>query len=299
MNEWEPDLAPLRLLVALQAHGTVTEAAARLHLSQPAATHQLRRLERQLGCALVERRGRGVALTAAGRAAVARGTRAIAELHALRDDLRALAGLEAGEVRVGGGTTAAVHVLPGPLAAFRTRYPGVACHLREAGTPELLAALAADELDVAVVGLPPARRGVAVEPWLDDPIVFVGWPGAPLAGRPFAPDRLTGAPFVHARPGSPIRATVDAGLLAAGVAPREVMALESVEAIKACVAAGLGYAAVSARAAERDLADGRLVRLAPRGLALARRFGLATRAGGPRDAAAQAFLAALRAAGAP
>ncbi len=294
MNESELELAPLRLIVALAAHGTVTEAAASLHLSQPAATHQLRRLERQLGVVLVERRGRGVALTAAGRATVARAVRALAELAGLGDDLRALAGLQAGEVRVGGGTTATIHLLPGLIATFRRRWPGVGFFVREAGTPELLAAVAAGELDVGVVGLPAAHRGVAIAPWLDDPVVFIGWPGAPLAGRPFKPARLTDAPFIHASAGSPIRATVEAGLFAAGVAPRTVMALESVEAIKACVAAGLGYAAVSARAAARDLQEGRLVALAPRGLALSRRFGLALREGAAPDAAVRAFLDVLR-----
>lgn len=288
------ELAPLRLLVALNAHGTVTGAAASLHLSQPAATHQLRRLERQLGARLVERRGRGVALTAAGRAAVARAGRALGELALLREDLRALAGLEAGEVRVGGGTTATVHLLPGLIAAFRRRWPGVGVFVRETVTPEVLSAVAAGELDVGVVGLPVARPGIAIEPWLEDPMLVVGWPGAPLAGRAFAAGKLTGQPFIHARAGMTMRATVDAGLLAAGVAPTTAMELESVEAIKACVAAGLGYAAVSARAAARDVAEGRLVALAPRGLTLSRRFGLAVRAGVVPDAATRAFLEVLR-----
>ncbi|MFN3430550.1 MAG: LysR family transcriptional regulator, partial [Candidatus Sericytochromatia bacterium] len=56
------DFAPLRMLVAIARHGTLTEAARRLHVSQPAATHQIRQLERQLGVALFERRGRGLAL---------------------------------------------------------------------------------------------------------------------------------------------------------------------------------------------------------------------------------------------
>ncbi|MEB3221924.1 MAG: LysR family transcriptional regulator [Candidatus Sericytochromatia bacterium] len=288
-----PDLTALQLLVALARHGTVTRAAASLHLSQPAATHQLRRLERQLGVALLERRGRGVALTAAGQAAVGRAARALEELAALGRDMRALAGLEAGHVRVGAGSTASIHLLPAWLATFRQRWPGVTVHLREAGTPEVLDALVAGDLDLGVVGLPAARRGVAITPWCEDPVAFLAWPGAPLAARPIAAADLTGAPFIHARAGSPIRAIVDAGLAAAGVAPREVMSLESVEAIKACVAAGLGYAAVSSRSAAADLAAGRLVPLAPAGLSLTRRFGLAVREGAAPVAAVQALLGLL------
>lgn len=289
------ELAPLRLLVALAEHGTVTEAAARLHLSQPAATHQLRKLERHLGTALVARQGRGVALTAAGRAAAVRAGRVLAELAGLRDDLRALAGLEAGEVRVGGGTTATIHLLPGLIAAFRTRHPGVAFFVREGVTPETMAAIAAGHLDVGIVGLPTAHPGVDVVPWLADPLVVIGWPGAPLTGRPLPAAALDGAPFLLARVG-PLRDTVDAAFRAADFAPRPVMALESVEAIKACVAAGLGYAAVSARAAARDLAEGRLVAVDLVDLALARPFGLATRAGAAPPAAVAAFLRDLKAA---
>lgn len=287
------ELAPLRLLAALATLGTVTEAAARLHLSQPAATHQLRKLERHLGQALVRRQGRGVALTPAGRAAAVRAGRILAELAGLRDDLRALAGLEAGEVRVGAGSTAAIHLLPGLIAAFRARHPGVAFFVREGVTPETLAAVAEGSLDVGIVGLPSAHPGVDVVPWLTDTLMVVAWPGAPLAGRTIAAAALEGAPFIAARVG-PLRDAVDAGFRAAGVAPRPVMALESVEAAKACVAAGLGYAVLGSRAIARDLAEGRLVALDVRDLPLARDFGIATRAGSRPSAAVAAFLAAMR-----
>jgi DNA-binding transcriptional LysR family regulator len=89
---------------------------------------------------------------------------------------------------------------------------------------------------------------------------------------------------------SPIGQTVAAGLQAHGITPSVVMTLESVEAIKAFVAAGMGYAAVSGRSVARELHEGRLVALAPEGLSLARQFGLASRPEASRSAAVAAFL---------
>lgn len=289
------ELAPLRTLVAIARCGTVTAAARSLHLSQPAATHQIRQLEGRLGVALFERRGRTLALTEAGRLVVARAERVLGELGALRADLRALAGLEVGTVRVGGVPTAVLRLLPEPIAAFRQEHPGVGFFVREGGSAVIREAVSAGELDLGVVTLPCADAALVAEPWLDDPIVIVGWPGAPLGRAPFSATRLTGEPFIHGAPGSPVRSAVEAAFVAAGVEPRVVMELESLEAIKAHVAAGLGYAALSARAVERELAAGQLVALSPEGLALSRRLGLVWRAGAPLAPAVAAFLARLRA----
>lgn len=292
MNELT-DLSALRLLLALDAHGTLTAAAEVLSLSQPAATHQLHRLERDLGVRVVEKRGRGLALTPAGRAVLARAGRIVGELTALTADLRALAGLESGEVRIGGGTSSTIHLLPGPLAAFRALYPGVSLFLREATTGEVMAAIAAGDLDVGVVALPASHPGLSITPWLDDTVLLLGAPGAPLTTGPFDPQALDGAPLITMRRGSRLRAATDAAFAAAGIAPHILMELESIEAMKAFAAAGLGYAPVGLRAATRELAEGRLVALAPRGLSIVRNFGLAVRTGAP-EPATQAFLRLLQ-----
>lgn len=289
------ELGPLEMLVAIATYGTVTEAARRLHLSQPAATHQIHHLERSLGHALFERRGRRLELTEAGRLALARARRILGEVEGLRTDLRAFETLETGEVRLGGGATATVHLLPRLIADFRSRYPGVSFYLREGTARNTLQAIANGELDLGIVTLPSQRAGIAVEPWLEDAIVIVGWPGAPLSGKTFPMEALNGVPFIHSGPDTPLRSLVEAGLSGAGVSPRVVMELESVEAIKTHVAEGLGYSALGIRAVERELKEGRLVRLQPEGFALTRCLALVYRDTMAFSPAVRAFLDELRA----
>lgn len=289
------ELAPLEMLVAIATYGTVTEAARRLHLSQPAATHQIHHLERSLGHALFERRGRRLELTKAGRLALARARRILEELDGLRADLRAFETLETGEVRLGGGATATVHLLPKLIADFRSRYPGVSFYLREGTARNTLQAIANGELDLGIVTLPSQRPGLIVEPWLEDAIVFVAWPGAPLTGKPFPVTDLNDVPFIHSGPDTPLRSLVDAGLASAGIVPKVVMELESVEAIKTHVAEGLGYSALGIRAVQRELDEGKLVRLQPEGLSLTRCLALVYRESMAFSPAARAFLDELRA----
>lgn len=283
------DLAPLRTLVAIAQYGTLTEAARRLSLSQPAATHQIRLLERQLGTPVFERRGRGLVLTEAGRLVLARARRMLAELEGMASDLQALEGLERGHVRVGGGATAIVHLLPSLIGSFRQSHPGVSFYMREGATSSIAAAVAAGELDLGIVTLPCEQPGLDCEPWIDDAIRFMAWPGAPLAEGPIQLSALEGQPFIHAAPGSPLRQLVEGALQVAGVTPQVVMELQSIEAIKATVEEGLGYTALGERTATRELAEGRLVALAIQDVALSRQLGLVTRAGASLAPAVRAF----------
>lgn len=287
------ELALLRTLVAIAEHGTLTEAALRLHLTQPALTHQVRQLEKSLGLALFERVGRRLALTEAGERAVARGRAILAEADGLLEEARALSSLETGTVRLGGGTTAVVHLLPSIIQAFRTAHPGIAFYLKEGHSQGILEDVAVGRLDLGIVTCPCRANGVEVEPWLEDEIVLVAWPGAPLAVRPLAMAELTGAPFIHAEPDSPLRQAVEALFALHGVAVETAMELQSLEAIKAHAASGLGYAAVGRRSVEREIEEGRLVELET-GLELSRRLGLAFRKSGTQAPAVRAFLQALR-----
>jgi molybdate transport repressor ModE-like protein len=295
----ELDLAPLRTLVAIAHHGTLTEAARRLNLSQPAATHQIRALERQLGVAVFERRGRGLVLTEAGRSVLARAQRVLAELEGMASDLQALQDLTQGHVRVGGGATAIVHLLPSLIGAFRQRHPGVSFYMREGPTTPIAAAVAAGELDLGIITLPCEQSGLACEPWLEDTVRFLAWPGAPLTEGPRPLAALEGQPFIHAAPGSPLRQLVEGALQVAGVTPRVVMELQSIEAIKATVEEGLGYTALGERTATRELAEGRLVALAIEGVTLRRQLGIVTRRDAPLSPAVGAFVDHLRRAEVP
>lgn len=232
-------LDALRQFLLVNEHGTLSLAAKHAHLSQPALTQAMQRLEEQVGARLMERGRKGVTLTPAGEAFLGR---ARASVAAYDDGVRAVAelsGLRTGEVRVGAGATVVTYLLPNVLARFRAKHPGVTFVLRESTSREALDDLASGAIDLAVVVEP---RGDA---WLDDELVLIAPPG--MSAR--------GANFVTLRRGTSTRAALDAHFPEA----RVVMELGSIAALKENVVAGVGIALVSRHAVERDLTAGRLV----------------------------------------
>lgn len=230
----------LRHFLLIVELGTYTEAARHAHLSQPALTASIQRLEAEFGAKLLLRGPGGATPTASGQALVAR---ARAALAAIADGRRAVAeieGLHAGEVRVGAGATACTYLLPPALAAFRAEHPGVRFLLREATPDVVLDALHAGELDLGVIT---TDRG---EPWFEDRLIVIAAPDLPHPER---------APFVTFGKGSTSRALLERYFPAAEV----VMELGSIAAVKGNVRAGIGVALVSRSAVEHDVAAGRLV----------------------------------------
>lgn len=227
------------LLVADRA--SFTGAARAAHLTQPALSASIRRLEQDLGTRLFDRGRRGAVLTATGRALLPRARAALSAVEDARRAVREVEDLTRGEVRIGAGSTTATYLLPPVLARFRRRYPGVRIVLRELSREAAAEAIDAGTLDLAVT------TGPGGEPWRDDAFILVGASGAKLAG----------ARFITFPEGSATRVALDRHFPDAEI----VMELFSIAAIKGHVAEGIGVALISRTAVERDLAAGRLVKL--------------------------------------
>lgn len=145
------DLAALRSLEAVQAHGSVVAAAQALGFTPSAVSQQIKRLERQSGVELLERVGRGVILSGPGRILVEQGARIAADLERLETDLHAHAGEVAGDVALVGFSTA-MRGLIGPVAAdLMATYPGLRIRLREVEPWQAVDEVAGGQADVAVV----------------------------------------------------------------------------------------------------------------------------------------------------
>ncbi len=243
-------LDALHHFLLIVEHGTFTEAAKHAHLSQPALTQSIRRLEDELGASLLHRGRRGAELTAAGQALVPRARAAIAAVEEGRRAVREVLGLEGGEVRIGAGGTACTYLLPPVIASFRREHPRVRFFLREHTPEEARFALDAGEIDLAVI---PSERGDA---WFVDELVLVAAPGVD-ARR---------APFVTFRAGASSREELDRAFPGAEIA----MELGSIAAVKGHVRAGVGIALVSKHAVKTDLALRRLVRVRHRKTPIAR-----------------------------
>src|SRR5436305_5489448 len=147
------DLRQLRYLVTLAEELHFTRAAAREHIAQPALSQQIRRLEEEVGLALVERTTRRVAMTDAGVALVARARRILAEVDAAHDEMQQLSGVQTGRVTVGVMHTMGPVDISTALAIFHARRPGVELTVRENSSEELAEMLRVYELDLAFLSV--------------------------------------------------------------------------------------------------------------------------------------------------
>jgi DNA-binding transcriptional LysR family regulator len=176
------DVTRLRVLVAVSRHGSVTAAAHALNYAQPSVSHHLARLEAETGTKLVQRAGRGIRLTDAGRLLAERAVEVIGRLDAAENELAVFAGLKAGRLRLAAFPSALGTIVPTAAAILHDRHPGFDLRLTEAEPPEALRMLRAGYVDVALIfrheqdeggarrpaPRPPATLGEADDPLTDD-----------------------------------------------------------------------------------------------------------------------------------
>jgi DNA-binding transcriptional LysR family regulator len=145
------DVTRLRVLVAVARHGSVTAAARALNYAQPSISHHIARLEAETGARLLQRAGRGVRLTEAGRLLAERAEEIIGRLDAAENELAAHVGLRQGRVRLASFPSALGTIVPAAAAALEAESPGMDLMLTEAEPPEALRMLRAGYVDVALV----------------------------------------------------------------------------------------------------------------------------------------------------
>ncbi|MBC7657427.1 MAG: LysR family transcriptional regulator [Frankiaceae bacterium] len=160
------DLPDLRYLIALADLRHFGRAAQACHVSQPTLSTQVRKLEAELGVALVERAPRQVMLTPVGRDIAERARRVLADIEQMRETARRTIDPEAGSVRLGMFPTLGPYLLPHVVPTLRARFPHLELLLVEEKTEPLLAMLRNGRLDAAVLALP------LHEDWLESEFLF-------------------------------------------------------------------------------------------------------------------------------
>ncbi|MCG5216210.1 LysR family transcriptional regulator [Streptosporangium sp. KLBMP 9127] len=175
------DVVRLRVLVAVARNRSVTAAARELHYSQPSVSHHLARLEAETGAKLVQRAGRGIRLTEAGKLLAERATEIIGRLDTAEQELAAHVGLRSGRVRLAAFPSALGTFVPGAAVLLAGEHPGLALELSEAEPPEALRMLRAGYVDVAVIfrydETAPEENGIRLTHLLDDPSHLITPPG--------------------------------------------------------------------------------------------------------------------------
>jgi LysR family transcriptional activator of glutamate synthase operon len=199
------DIRQLRCVEAVARHRHFTRAAEELHVAQSALSHQIQRIERELGTPLFERTSRRVVPTGAGEVVAARARRVFAELDGAREEVDELRGVRRGRIWIGALMPAGGVDVPGLLAGFSQAYPGVEVGLREGIAEDMFRHLEADELDAAfclLAGEVPAE--LAVEPLSQDEVVAAFAPEVAPADPHVTVTHLIRQPLVAMRRGSAI-----------------------------------------------------------------------------------------------
>src|ERR1700722_16692236 len=145
------DVTRLRVLVAVARCGAFTAAARKLNYAQPSVSHHLARLEAETGTKLIQKAGRGIRLTDAGRLLAERASEIIGRLDAAENELAAYSGLRAGRLRLAAFPSALGTIVPAAAAILHARHPRVDLRLTEAEPPEALRMLRAGYVDVALI----------------------------------------------------------------------------------------------------------------------------------------------------
>ena len=247
------ELRQLRYVEAVTRHRHFTRAADELHVAQSALSHQVRRLEAELGTELFERTSRRVVPTAAGELLAARARRVLAEVDGARGEIDELRGLVRGRIAIGALLPAGEVNVPWLLARFAEAYPGIEVGLREGTAGEMRAHIGSGELDLAfsLVGgeLPEGIDALAIG---EEEVVAAFPPGRAPRRGPLRATDLAELSLATPRSGSAIRDAVDELLAADGGRLRVSLESGDPALIRKLVSEGFGAAILPASVVGED-----------------------------------------------
>jgi molybdate transport repressor ModE-like protein len=266
MNPNDLDLRLLRSFLAVAQCGKVSTAARQLHLSQPAVTAHLRRLEEIVGQPLVSRSTRGVRLTTHGHALRTLSTEVQNTLSRIEASFHTEHKLS-GELRFGASLTIASHVIPSFLAEFSRAYPGVQIELRVDNTEAVLESVREASYPFGLVEGNPRVAGLRLEQFVEDEVVLVAGTNPTfrdyqqLGASVATVQDLYRLPLIWRESGSGTRAVVESAMRRLGVQTKRLAyhyVMADIEAIKTATIHCMGLAFLSRWSVRNELALGQL-----------------------------------------
>ena len=285
------ELRQLRYLVGISEAGSVLGASKTLHVAQPALSHQVASLERELGVRLFVRTHRGVTLTEAGRNVVEHARVVLQDVERVKTSARVSGGDVTGEVVVGLPTTVALIATLPLLNATREQYPGIRLKLIESHSGFLSEWLRSGRLDVAFLFEGSGASGIAERRLLEERLVCVERPGQGEHRRRVSLKAVAGRPLMLPARGHGLRRIVDDACMRAGLTLDIVAEIDSLPNIKKAVEAGHAATILSPGAVSEEVAAGRLSMATITHPALLRRVVCATSLTRPMTGASEAFIA--------
>jgi LysR family transcriptional regulator, low CO2-responsive transcriptional regulator len=282
-------LRQLQVFEKVASHLNYTRAAEELYLSQPAVSMQIKQLEGHIGLPLLEQMGKKIFLTEAGRELFQYSrniSQQLVEMEAVFDEMK---GMGHGKLTISVVNTAN-YFTPQLLARFCQRHPGINVILQVANRDAVLKQLADNSTDLAILGQPPDGLGISAESFLDNPLVVIAAPSHPLAKlKRIKFVRLAEETFLSREQGSGTRSAMERVFAQHQIQPHISMEMETNEAIKQAVQAGMGLGILSLHSIELELETRRLAILNVEHFPLLRHWYVAHRISKRQSSAALAF----------
>lgn len=235
----------LEILLAVYEQGSITAATQTLHLTQPTISMQLKKMSEAIGMPLYDQVGKKLVFTEAGVATVAAARDILGRVEELDSSLSDLKGLKAGTLRLGVVTTAK-YFIPHLLGEFCNVYPAIDVQMNVANRSQILDRLERGEDDFYVFSHPPENEDLELHDFLPNPLVAI----APIAHPMTKKSEVSLAefaqyPFLMREPGSGTRHAIEEHMKKFGITLNLKMTIESNEAIRHAVMAGLGVSILS------------------------------------------------------
>jgi DNA-binding transcriptional LysR family regulator len=287
------DTRQLQAFCAVVEKKSFSQAAEQLGVTQPAVSLQVRALEQRLGQSLLDRSGRRVEPTEAGRRLYRSAQRMLALEEQLLDEVSADDGRLTGTLAIGASTGPGAHLVPLLLCDFQREHPDLHVALSIWDTQTVIDRIIDRQLELGVVGALRRHRSLEFEPLVRDEIVLAVPPGHDAAGGTISLDELKEETLIVMQEGAGVRQVVEeelrrAGLRLRGVEPKLELGLQ--ESVKSAVAAGYGVAFISRTAIEGELSAGSLAAAQVEGVEPSRQIYIVRARGRSATRAAEAFL---------
>ncbi|MEW5902774.1 MAG: LysR family transcriptional regulator [Pseudomonadota bacterium] len=282
-------LRQLQVFECVARHLSHSRAAQELYLSQPAVSMQIKQAEQIVGLPLFEQSGKRIFLTEAGRELLHYARAILQLMQEMESSFDAMKGLERGRLNIAVVSTAN-YFMPQLLARFIQIHPGIQVALSVANRDAVLRQLSENLADLAIMGQPPAGTEMTASAFLENPLVVIAAPNHALASaRKIQPHQLVRETFLLRESGSGTRSVAERYFTTHKLPLPSHMEMDTNEAIKQSVQAGMGIGIISRHGIELELETGRLLVLDVDGFPIVRHWYLVQRKDKRPSMAAQEF----------
>lgn len=279
----------LKIFDAVARHLSHSRAAETLYLSQPAVSMQIKQLEDNVGIPLLEKQGRRLYLTEAGNEFLRYCRNILQQIEEAESVLAEMKGLERGTLNISVVSTAN-YFMPQLLAKFIQQHPKIQVSLHVANRDAVLKQLGDNSADLAIMGQPPQGAEMQAESFMHNPLVVIAATQHPLAkARHIKPHQLENETILLREQGSGTRSVVERYFTSHRMTLPTNMEMDTNEAIKQSVHAGMGLGVISQHAIELELETKRLCVLDVEGFPIVRHWHIVHRANKRLSLASQAF----------